>query len=53
MILVKLAGTYKKNEQHKDTKAMLNNRPNGRRRLGRPLKKLLDEAETGLLKPNL
>ena len=27
-------------------------RPNGRRRLGRPLKRLLDEAETGLSKPN-
>jgi len=27
---------------------MLNYRPNGRRRLGRPLKRLLDEAETGL-----
>jgi hypothetical protein len=29
-------------------KIMLNYRPNGRRRLGRPLKRLLDEAETGL-----
>jgi hypothetical protein len=29
-------------------KVMLNYRPNGRRRLGRPLKRLLDEAETGL-----
>ena len=29
---------------------MLNYRPNGRRRLGRPLKRLLDEAETGLSK---
>jgi len=27
-------------------------RPNGRRRFGRPLKKLLDEAETGLSRPN-
>jgi hypothetical protein len=33
-------------------KVMLNCRPNGRRRLGRPLKRLLDEAETGLLRPN-
>ena len=34
-------------------KEMLNCRPNGRRQLGRPLKRLLDEAETGLSKPNL
>jgi hypothetical protein len=27
-------------------------RSNGRRRLGRPLKRLLDEAETGLSRPN-
>jgi hypothetical protein len=34
-------------------KIMLNYRPNGRRRrLGRPLKRLLDEAETGLSRPN-
>jgi hypothetical protein len=33
-------------------KLMLNYRPNGRRRLGRPLKRLLDEAETGLSWPN-
>jgi hypothetical protein len=32
---------------------MLNYRPIGRRRLGRPLKRLLDEAEAGLLRPNL
>ena len=31
---------------------MFNYRPNGRRRLGRPLKGLLDEAETGLSRPN-
>ena len=30
---------------------MLNYRPNGWRRLGRPSKRLLDEAETGLLGP--
>jgi hypothetical protein len=34
------------------TKIMLNYRPNGRKLLGRPLKKLLDEAETGLLRHN-
>jgi len=28
---------------------LLNYRPNGLRRLGRPLKRLLDEAETGVL----
>jgi len=31
---------------------MLNCRPNGRRRFGRALKRLLDEAETGLDRPN-
>jgi len=31
---------------------MLNYATNERRRLGRPLKRLLDEAETGLLRPN-
>jgi hypothetical protein len=33
-------------------KIMLNYVPDGRRRLGRPLKRLLDEAETGLSRPN-
>jgi hypothetical protein len=33
-------------------KIMLNYRSNGRRRLGRPLKRLLDEAEAGLSRPN-
>jgi len=33
-------------------KIMLNCRPNGRRRLGRSLKRLLDEAEMGLSGPN-
>jgi hypothetical protein len=33
-------------------KVMLNYRPNARRQLGRPLKRLLDEADTGLLRPN-
>jgi hypothetical protein len=31
---------------------MLDYRPNGRRRLGRPLKRLLDEDETGLSRPD-
>jgi len=31
---------------------MLNYRPNGPRRLGRPLERLLDEAETGLSRPD-
>ena len=31
---------------------MLNYGPHGRRRLGRPSKRLLDEAATGLLRPN-
>jgi hypothetical protein len=33
-------------------KIILNYRRNRRRRLGRPLKRLLDEAETGLSRPN-
>jgi len=33
-------------------KIMLNCGPNRRRRLGRPLKRLLDDAETGLSRPN-
>jgi len=33
-------------------KIMLNCRPNGRRRLGRPVKRLLHEAETGLSRSN-
>jgi len=52
-ILVRLAGTCKKNDQHKDDKLILNYRTNGRRRLGRPLKKLSDEAETGPIKDQL
>jgi len=35
-----------------NNKIMLNYRQNGRRRLGRPLKRLLGEAETGLSRPN-
>jgi len=34
------------------SKIVLNCRPNGQRGLGRPLKKILDEAETGLSRPN-
>jgi hypothetical protein len=34
-------------------KIVLNYRPNGQRRLGRPLKRLLDEAGTGLSWSNL
>jgi hypothetical protein len=33
-------------------KIMLNYRPNGRRRLGRRLERIVDEAETGLSKPD-
>jgi hypothetical protein len=33
-------------------KIMLNYRPNGRRRLGRSLKRVLEEVEIGLSKPN-
>ena len=33
-------------------KIMLNYRTNGRRRRGRPLRRLLDQAGTGLLRPN-
>jgi hypothetical protein len=34
-------------------KIMLNYRPNGRRRLGRPFKRILDKAEAGLSRSNL
>jgi len=43
-----LATTCNKKEQQQDAKHMANYRPNGRRQLRRPLKRLLDEAETGL-----
>jgi len=33
-------------------KIMLNYRPSGRIQLGRPLRRLLDETETGLSRPN-
>jgi hypothetical protein len=52
IIQTKLATTCNKNEQQHDAKAVLSCRPNGRSRLGRPLKRLLDEAETGLSRPN-
>jgi hypothetical protein len=42
----------KRMNNNKMTKIMLNYRPNGRRRLGRPLKRILDEAETSLCRPN-
>ena len=45
----KLTTTSNQNELRMP-KVILNYRPNGRRRLGRPLKKLLDEAETGILR---
>jgi hypothetical protein len=32
---------------------VFNFRPSGRRRIRRPVKRILDEAETGLLRPNL
>jgi len=48
-----LATTCNKNEQHQDAKHMVNYRPNGRRKLWRPLKRLLNEAETSLWRPNL
>jgi hypothetical protein len=37
---------------HRIPKLMLNFKPNVRRRRGRLLNRLLDEAETGLLRPN-
>jgi len=43
----------KRMNSNKMPKIMLKcGRPNGRRRLGRPLKRLLDEAETDLSNPN-
>jgi hypothetical protein len=38
---------------NRETKIMLNYKPNGRRRLGRPYKRILDQAETGLSRPDL
>jgi len=43
----------KRMDNNRISKIMLKyERPNGRRRLGRPLKRLLDEADTGLSRPN-
>ena len=42
----------KMNNNNRVPKIMLNCRPNGRRRLGRTLKRLLDETETGLSRYN-
>jgi hypothetical protein len=39
------------NNNKRMLKIMVNCRPNGRRRIGRLLKRLLDEAETGLSRP--
>jgi len=46
-----LTATRNKNEQQQDAKNNAEYRPNGRRRLGRPLKRPLDDAETGLSCP--
>jgi len=47
---IQLAMACNKNESNRMPKVlMLNYGPNGRRKLGRPLKRLLDEAETGTL----
>jgi hypothetical protein len=40
------------NNNNRMPKTMLNYRPNGRRWLGRPLKRLLNAAETGQSRPN-
>jgi len=45
---IKLAATGNMNEQQRDAKIMLNYRPNGRRQLGRPWKRLLEGSETGV-----
>jgi hypothetical protein len=41
-------GNVTRTSSNRMPKLMLNYRSNGRRRLGRPLKRLLEEAETGL-----
>jgi len=47
---IRLATACNKNENNRMLKVlMLNYGPNGRIQLGRPLKRLLDEAETGAL----
>jgi len=47
---IKLATTRNRNRM---TNIMVNCRPNGRRRLGRPFTGLINEAETALSRPNL
>jgi hypothetical protein len=47
-----LVTTCNKNEQQQDGRIMLSWRPNGRRGIGRPLKRVLQENETGLLRPD-
>jgi hypothetical protein len=44
-IQIKFATKSNNNKQQKDAKKMLNYRPNGRRRLGRPLKRMLDRPK--------
>jgi len=44
--------TRMNNNNNRTPKIIVNYRPNGRRRIGRPLKRLLDGAETGLSRPN-
>jgi hypothetical protein len=40
-----VATTYNKNEKHQSAKKVLNWRPDGRIRIGRPWKRMLHEAE--------
>jgi hypothetical protein len=47
--------TRNKNEQQQDAESnaeFTNYRPNGQRRLGRPLNRLLEKVQANLLKPN-
>jgi hypothetical protein len=48
---IRLATTCNKNEQRQNAIIMLNYGSNERRRLGRSLRILLDEAEIGLSRP--
>jgi hypothetical protein len=52
MMQTKSAATCNKNERRQGARNYANFRPNGQRRLGGPLKTLLDEVETGLLRSN-
>jgi hypothetical protein len=45
--------TFKKNKKQQDEKIILNYRPNRQRQLGRPCKRIVDEAKTGLSRPDL